>query len=103
MGVMLDEVGEAYTYSDLADWLERLALEFGTHTHAALNNWAYPLTYGELIAIQHFETWRNIRFEDPIRVPRPWERSANVPTFTPDETALAVERLSRRSAFRDRA
>lgn len=77
-------------------------VEYGTHTHAAVNGWDFPARFGEVMQVQLTERtlnyWRGEK-DKPIELPRPWPKYQPV---SDEEHAELSAQLERRSALRDR-
>ena len=102
MGVSFDEVGASVRYGEAMDYVERLAHEFGTHTHAALSGWEWPATVADLMATSHVEAYYNVH-RDPKKHPKPYSFARpwpDVEVVDPELRAALDQQLEARSAFR---
>lgn len=99
----LDDIGETVSYGEAVDLIGGLSAEAGTHTHAAVHGWAYPLSNGEiysqLLAVAFINTHRDRKkHPQPLEASWPWPDRDEV---SPEELAHYEQMLARRSPFRD--
>lgn len=65
--------------------------------------WTYPASLADLIGVLHAEAYLKVHSKkdsSAIHLPRPWD-GAKAEKVTEEDVKIAVERLTRRSAFRD--
>jgi hypothetical protein len=81
---------------------EQVVLDMGSHLFAAINNWAFPMTRAEMMAIATHAQTVNMNREPgtPPYVPDwPWPSEAPAEEVTPEERAHAEAQLRQYSAF----
>jgi hypothetical protein len=104
LGLALEDVGGRVTFGEAIDLVDQLIREAGTHTHASVNGWSFPMTNAERSAQIHALAFLNVhrdvkKHPKPFELPWPWpERDA----VTDDERKSLTAQLDRRSALRDR-
>lgn len=101
MGLDLEDLGGSLRYGACLELLAGLRIEWGSHTHASDQGWAFPLSRGEFasqIQTEKLVNWfRNPDDSSPpFHFHRPW---ADVDSATPEERDAGEQELLRRSAF----
>ena len=105
--IRLEELGEAVSWGLAVSLVKGFQLEWGTHTHAAVNGWFIPATYGEVMAALHAADFKYANTEEKdhhkIQMLFPWTpaESAGAPAVTEEELAVINARLDRVSAIPD--
>jgi hypothetical protein len=94
-------MGKSYSYGEAIDLINRLQLEYGTHVHAAVNSWGWPMTIGEIdqrIATTAFlNVYRDRQqHSEPFDAEWPWN---SVDAITPQERERYEKVLAANSAF----
>lgn len=107
LGLSISEVGASVTYGEAAALVRELARRWDSHYTAALSEWTFVSTYGDVLAAAHFEAYVNAHRDEkkspePFTVSRPWSDASATPAVTEDELAVLVAQLEQKSAFRDR-
>lgn len=101
-GVSLDDVGLTVPFGEAIDLVNELQREWGSHLSAAIAEWSFPATYGEIVGAMHLETVLNqFRKEGskPSTVLMPWPDKSAAPKVSPEEFAELSRQLEARSAF----
>lgn len=101
-GVSLDDVGLTIPFGEAIDLVNELKREWGSHLNAAIAEWDFPATYGEIIGAMHLESALNqFRAEGskPATVLKPWRDKDAAPKVTAEEFAVLALQLEARSAF----
>lgn len=93
------------SYGEAAALIRGIHHEIGSHYYMAAQDWSYPISLPDIVAVMGVEAFLNINRDtkvqpSPFRLPRPWDGKQEE-TFTEDEKATAIADLKRRSAFRD--
>lgn len=99
---MWSEVGESVPYGEALDLVRELRKEWASHLVASESGWSWVSSLGDIVATLHAESYINVHREDTFRLPKPWDNDAPAVVVTDVERAELVEKLERRSAFRDR-
>ncbi|WP_139244211.1 hypothetical protein [Arthrobacter alpinus] len=76
--------------------------EQGTHLHASVNGWQYPMSMDTMFAGALYVTVQNAVLgegETPITMPWPWDVPEAPQEVTADELAAAKTTLNANSAF----
>ena len=76
--------------------------EQGSHLHASVNDWTYPLSMETMFAGVLYVTVKNALLgegEQPIEMPWPWDKPDTPPEVTAEERAELQTELNAHSAF----
>jgi hypothetical protein len=99
-------MGVKYTFGEAIDHVEQLKRRFDSHLNAALSDWAWSASLGDIYLGVLAETYLNVHRDpkkqrEPIRLPKPWTTKPAAADVTPEEREELRASLARRSAFRD--
>lgn len=89
------------TYREAIDLIDTLADKDGTHTHASVNGWAWPLSRSDMVLQLLTTAFINAHRSErspTFTMPWPWNHK---PVVSPERREQLEKQLQRRSAFRD--
>lgn len=76
--------------------------EQGTHLHAAVEGWSYPMSMDTMFAGVLYITVKNALLgegEKPVEMPWPWDAAETAPEVTDEERTTLQTELNAHSAF----